>query len=96
MVMHLEAMGIQVKYHHHEVGGPGQAEIETPMMGMVRAGDATMVVKYVTKMTAYARGQSATFMPKPLYGEAGSGCTSTSSYSKAARMFSTTRMGTVT
>jgi len=73
MTMHLEAMGIEVKYHHHEVGGPGQCEIETPMMGLVRAGDATQIVKYVTKMTALRQGQTATFMPKPLYGEAGNG-----------------------
>ncbi len=70
---HLEKMGVPVKYHHHEVGGPGQCEIETPMMGLMAAGDATMIIKYVTKMTAHAHGQTATFMPKPLYGEAGSG-----------------------
>jgi len=69
----LEKMGVPVKYHHHEVGGPGQCEIETPMMGLLQSGDATMIIKYVTKMTAHARGQTATFMPKPLYGEAGSG-----------------------
>ena len=73
MVMHLEAMGVEVKYHHHEVGGPGQCEIETPMMGLVRSGDVTQMVKYVAKMTAHRQGQTATFMPKPLYGEAGSG-----------------------
>jgi len=73
MTLHLEAMGIPVKYHHHEVGGPGQAEIETPMMGLVQAGDATLIIKYVTKMTAHQHGQTVTFMPKPLYGEAGSG-----------------------
>jgi glutamine synthetase len=73
MTLHLEAMGVPVKYHHHEVGGPGQSEIETPMMGLVAAGDAAMLVKYVTKMTANAHGKTATFMPKPLYGEAGSG-----------------------
>jgi glutamine synthetase len=73
MARHLQAMGIPVKYHHHEVGGPGQMEIETPMMGLVAAGDAAMIVKYVTKMTARAAGQSVTFMPKPLYGEAGNG-----------------------
>jgi glutamine synthetase len=73
MTLHLEAMGIPIKYHHHEVGGPGQSEIETPMMGLVRAGDATMIIKYVTKMTALAHDQTVTFMPKPLYGEAGSG-----------------------
>jgi glutamine synthetase len=43
------------------------------MMGLIEAGDATMLVKYVTKMTAHARGKTVTFMPKPLYGEAGSG-----------------------
>jgi len=73
MALHLAEMGVPVKYHHHEVGGPGQAEIETPLMGMVAAGDATMIVKYVTNMTAVAHGQTVTFMPKPLYGEAGSG-----------------------
>lgn len=73
ITLHLEAMGVPVKYHHHEVGGPGQSEIETPLMGLVEAGDASMLIKYVTKMTAVAHGQTATFMPKPLYGEAGSG-----------------------
>ena len=73
MTLHMEAMGVPVKYHHHEVGGPGQVEIETPMMGLVVAGDATMLVKYATKMTAHAHGKTVTFMPKPLHGEAGSG-----------------------
>lgn len=73
IAMTLADLGVEVKYHHHEVGGPGQCEIETPMMGLVRAGDATQIVKYVTKMTAHHHGQTATFMPKPLYGEAGSG-----------------------
>lgn len=73
MSLHLEAMGVPVKYHHHEVGGPGQSEIETPMMGLLAAGDAAMLVKYVTKMTAHQHGKTVTFMPKPLYGEAGSG-----------------------
>ncbi len=73
MTIYLEKMGIPVKYHHHEVGGPGQCEIETPMMTMLQTCDATMQIKYVTKMTAHKRGQTATFMPKPLYGEAGSG-----------------------
>jgi glutamine synthetase len=73
MALKLEAMGVPVKYHHHEVGGPGQSEIETPMMGLLAAGDGTMLVKYVTKMTAHSHGKTVTFMPKPLYGEAGSG-----------------------
>jgi len=73
MAIHLEAMGVPIKYHHHEVGSPGQSEIETPMMGLVAAGDAAMLVKYVTKMTARAHNKVVTFMPKPLYGEAGNG-----------------------
>jgi glutamine synthetase len=73
MALHMEAMGIPVEYHHHEVGGPGQSEIETPLMGLVSAGDATMLVKYITKMTSHQYGKTTTFMPKPLYGEAGSG-----------------------
>jgi glutamine synthetase len=73
IVKNLEAMGVAVKYHHHEVGGPGQSEFETPMMGLIQAGDATMLIKYVTKMTAHSHGQTATFMLKPRFGEASSG-----------------------
>jgi glutamine synthetase len=69
----LEAMGVPIRYHHHEVGGPGQVEIETALMGLMESADATMKVKYVAKMTAAAYGQTATFMPKPLFGEAGNG-----------------------
>jgi glutamine synthetase len=73
MSLLLEGMGVPIKYHHHEVGGPGQSEIETPLMGLVEAGDATLLVKYITKMTAYKYGKTVTYMPKPLFGEAGSG-----------------------
>jgi glutamine synthetase len=69
----LEIMGVGVKYHHHEVGGPGQCEIETPLVSLMDAGDMTMIVKYVSKMVAHQHGQTVTFMPKPIYGEAGSG-----------------------
>jgi glutamine synthetase len=71
--MHLETIGVPVKYHHHEVGGPGQCEIETRMLPMVRAGDVTLLAKYVARMMAREMGMTATFMPKPLFGEAGSG-----------------------
>jgi glutamine synthetase len=73
MCSELENLGIEVKYHHHEVGGPGQCEIETPLCGILRAGDATQIIKYVVKNVAVRHGRTATFMPKPLYGEAGSG-----------------------
>jgi glutamine synthetase len=69
----LEGMGVPVKYHHHEVGGPGQCEIETPLMGLLPAADASQTIKYVAKMVARQAGQTVTFMPKPLYGEAGNG-----------------------
>ena len=73
MVTLLEKCGIPVKYHHHEVGGPGQCEIETPMMGMLKSADAVMLVKYISKMVAHNAGKTVTYLPKPLFGEAGSG-----------------------
>jgi glutamine synthetase len=73
IALHCEAMGVPVSYHHHEVGGPGQVELEIERAGPVAAGDHGMIVKYVSKMVADRRGQTATFMPKPLFGEAGSG-----------------------
>jgi glutamine synthetase len=71
--LELERAGVEVKYHHHEVGGPGQCEIETPLVGMLRAGDATQLIKYFVKNLAVRHGRTATFMPKPLFGEAGNG-----------------------
>ena len=73
MVRLLQQCGVPVKYHHHEVGGPGQCEIETPMMGAIRSADAAMLIKYIAKMVAHQAGKSVTFLPKPLFGEAGSG-----------------------
>jgi glutamine synthetase len=73
ITVHLERMGVEVKYHHHEVGGPGQCEIETPLLSLMKAADAAFLIKYVTRMTAFELDMTATFMPKPLYGEAGSG-----------------------
>ncbi len=73
MVNLLEKCGVPVKYHHHEVGGPGQCEIETPMMGMLKSADAAMLVKYISKMVAFNAGKTVTYLPKPLFGEAGSG-----------------------
>jgi len=69
----LEAMGVPVKYHHHEVGAPGQCEIEIQMDTLLGAADKAMMIKYVVKNVAHRRGKLATFMPKPLFGEAGSG-----------------------
>jgi len=69
----LETLGVPTKYHHHEVGGPGQCEIELPLVPLVQAGDAVMLTKYVIRMVAYRHGKTAVFLPKPLYNEAGSG-----------------------
>ena len=69
----MEEQGILVKYHHHEVGGPGQLEIEVEFGGMLEMADKTMMTKYILKNAAIAEGKTVTFLPKPVYGEAGSG-----------------------
>ncbi len=73
MVMVLEALGIATEFHHHEVGGPGQAEIDLRFAPLLKMADALMTHKYVIKNTARAAGKSATFIPKPIYEENGSG-----------------------
>ncbi len=73
MCMLLEERGIKVKYHHHEVGGPGQVEIEVEFGPMSEMADKTMLLKYIVKNAAVQAGKTATFMPKPLYDEAGNG-----------------------
>ncbi len=73
IAMILGEMGINVRYHHHEVGAPGQCEIEVGLQPLVRAADQAMIIKYVVKNVARGYGQIATFMPKPVHGEAGNG-----------------------
>ena len=73
MCMEMQKAGIPIKYHHPEVGAAGQFEIE-PMLGqMSKMADATMMIKYIIHNTALKYGKVATFMPKPVYGEAGNG-----------------------
>lgn len=69
----LEKLGIPVRYHHHEVGAPGQCEIEVVPQPLVRAADQALIVKYAIKNIAHKHGKLATFMPKPIFGEAGNG-----------------------
>lgn len=69
----MEDFGVKVKYHHHEVGGSGQLEIEVELDEMVKMADNTMIAKYLIKNEAVREGKTATFMPKPIYGEAGNG-----------------------
>ena len=73
MVLDLEDMGVKVKYHHHEVGGCGQEEIEVELGEMTVMADNTMTAKYVIKNAAAMEDCTATLMPKPVAGEAGSG-----------------------
>jgi len=65
--------GVPVKYHHHEVGGSGQLEIEVEFGTLAKMADNTMVAKYIIKNAANKAGKTATFMPKPLGDEAGNG-----------------------
>ncbi|MGI6736111.1 MAG: type I glutamate--ammonia ligase [Anaerovoracaceae bacterium] len=71
--MQMEAQGIKVKYHHHEVAGPSQLEIEVEFGGLTEMADKTMMTKHIIKNSAINEHLSATFMPKPVYDEAGSG-----------------------
>jgi len=73
MCMHMADAGIEINYHHPEVAASGQFEIEPQLGEVVHMADATMMIKYIIHNTALKYGKTATFMPKPIYGEAGSG-----------------------
>ncbi len=73
MVKAIEECNIPVRYHHHEVGGPGQSEIEIHHHPLLKAADVTMLIKYLIHMVATKHEKTVTFMPKPLYNEAGNG-----------------------
>lgn len=73
MVSILEQLGIPVEAHHHEVATGGQGEIDMRFATLTRMADNVMIYKYVVKNVARKRGMTATFMPKPLFGDNGSG-----------------------
>lgn len=73
MCLILEAMGIPVEVHHHEVAGAGQTEIGTKFSTLVERADWTQNMKYVIWNVAHQYGKTATFMPKPVVGDNGSG-----------------------
>jgi glutamine synthetase len=69
----LIASGIEIERAHHEVGTAGQAEINYKFDTLARAGDQLLKFKYIVKNVAWGNGKTATFMPKPLFGDNGSG-----------------------
>jgi len=69
----LAGCGIDVKYHHHEGGRFAQVEIEPVFLPAMKAGDSVILTKYLVRNLAFRQGKSATFMPKPIYNEPGSG-----------------------
>lgn len=73
MSIELDKLGLQVERAHHEVGTAGQAEINYRFDTLLSSADKVMLFKYVVKNVAWAAGKTVTFMPKPLFGDNGSG-----------------------
>ncbi len=73
MVLLMQACGIDVEAQHHEVASGGQAEIDLRFQPLVRMADFMLIYKYIIKNTARKHGKTATFMPKPIYADNGSG-----------------------
>ena len=73
MVLILEEMGIRVEAQHHEVATGGQAEIDMRFAPLTKMADSLMTYKYVVRNVARKHGKTVTFMPKPLFGDNGSG-----------------------
>ncbi len=73
MVLVMQKVGIHVECQHHEVATAGQAEIDMRFAPLLKMGDQLMWFKYIIKNVAYKHGKTVTFMPKPLFGDNGSG-----------------------
>jgi glutamine synthetase len=88
MVLQLQACGINVECHHHEVATAGQSEIDFKFDTLIRAADNMMIYKYVVRNVAFQYGKTVTFMPKPIYSDNGSGMhTHQSLWSKGKPLF---------
>jgi glutamine synthetase len=73
MVLTLERLGIACEFHHHEVASGGQCEIDLRFTSMTRMADQIMAYKHVIRNVARSHGKVVTFMPKPVFGDNGSG-----------------------
>ncbi len=73
IVLALEAAGVRVEVHHHEVASAGQGEIDIRFATLTRTADNLMIYKYIVKNVARQHGLTATFMPKPMFADNGSG-----------------------
>jgi glutamine synthetase len=73
MILEMERVGIAVEKHHHEVATAGQAEIDIRFDSLVKTADKMLMYKYIVKNVARRHGKTVTFMPKPLFGDNGSG-----------------------
>ena len=72
-VLNMQDFGVRVEAHHHEVGTAGQGEIDMRYDSLTRMADNVMIYKYILKNVARENGKVATFMPKPLFGDNGTG-----------------------